>query len=643
MRYYNTTFCFACNQNQLIIMAKCLSARGYSVLKESLSHDELDSIRKELSVAPYVPEDYSQIIKPTPFKLYQESSTRLYVPKYYGLKRFGPPENNKIAEGQNINLEFQGSLRPYQEDAVNSFLNAARDNNKMGGIINLYCGGGKTTMTIYIVCKLAKKTLIVCHKDFLLQQWKERIEQFTSNARIGMLKAKTVDVEHNDIVLASLQSLSMKNYDADIFKDFGFVCFDECFTYQTQILTTRGQMSIGDLFYLWENQKTLPLIRSYNEVKNSFEYKRLTYAWKKSYNGTLIQLQFANKWLIKCTPKHKIFTSGGWKQAKDIHEGDFVCTHVRDKAIFMEVQHSMCIVMYDEIDKTHVYDIEVEDNHNFIYCFDKYDNGCVVHNCHHLGAEVFSQALKKVNFKYSLGLSATINRKDGLSKVFKWHLGDVIFKLSKRADELLVKFHEFYDPSPEYSLECFAFGNKLNISRMINNICGYLVRSEFIVSVVQEILSNEPERRCIILSDRRNHLETLHKLLSNHHLESAFYVGGMSQENLKESETKQIILATYHIASEGFDCQGLDTLIFASPKSDVIQCVGRIQRTPQHLRKHIPMVIDIVDNFSIFAKQGKKRLKYYKSCKYTIEGDEVFNQTSQQQIELQGPSFRDEF
>jgi superfamily II DNA or RNA helicase len=110
----------------------------------------------------------------------------------------------------------------------------------------------------------------------------------------------------------------------------------------------------------------------------------------------------------------------------------------------------------------------------------------------------------------------------------------------------------------------------------------------------------------------------------------------MKQCELKESETKRVILATFHIASEGFDCPGLDTLILASPKSDVIQCVGRIQRIPQHQRQNIPLVIDIVDNFSLFAKQAQKRLKYYKSCKYDIDGESLF---VNHKVELKGACF----
>jgi superfamily II DNA or RNA helicase len=467
---------------------KTISYRGYSVLKDALSNDDLKDIRKKLTVSPFVPEGYTQV-SPTPFKLYKESTTRIYMPKCFGLDRFGVPDIDKVEGGDDIDVSFNGSLRAYQEEPVQKFMAATRDPTRRGGILNVYCGFGKTNLAIYLLCQLKKKTIIICHKDFLLEQWKERIEQFAPGARIGLIKAKTIDVQDKDVVLASLQSLSMKEYDESVFADMGLVIADEC---------------------------------------------------------------------------------------------------------------------------------------------------------HHFSAEVFSQALKKVTFQYALGLSATIKRKDGLTKVFTWYLGDIAFKATKRKDELNVRFCDYYDPNPKYSLECKGYNNKLNVAKMINNICDYKPRLDYLVSLLKDVLAKEPERKVIILSERRNHLTQIHKSLCDVGLESAFYVGGMKQEELKLSEEKPIILATYHIAAEGFDCPGLDTLILASPKSDIIQCVGRIQRTPQHMRKHVPLVLDIVDNFSLFERQGRKRYTYYKSCKYDIQGADMFEVHSQKKIELKGHSFIDE-
>ena len=88
----------------------------------------------------------------------------------------------------------------------------------------------------------------------------------------------------------------------------------------------------------------------------------------------------------------------------------------------------------------------------------------------------------------------------------------------------------------------------------------------------------------------------------------------MKEKNLKESESKKIIIGTYAMASEGLDIKTLTTLIMATPKTDVCQSVGRILRT-----KHSqPMVIDIIDSHTIFKNQWKKRQTYYKKQNYKI-------------------------
>ena len=72
--------------------------------------------------------------------------------------------------------------------------------------------------------------------------------------------------------------------------------------------------------------------------------------------------------------------------------------------------------------------------------------------------------------------------------------------------------------------------------------------------------------------------------------------------------------------SEGFDCKyPLDSIILTSPKSNIEQAVGRILRQEVKDRKFVPLVIDISDSFcSIFASQGKKRIKFYEKNKYNI-------------------------
>ena len=75
------------------------------------------------------------------------------------------------------------------------------------------------------------------------------------------------------------------------------------------------------------------------------------------------------------------------------------------------------------------------------------------------------------------------------------------------------------------------------------------------------------------------------------------------------------------MASEGMDIPKLNTILLVSPKSDIVQSVGRIMREKPDQRTHHPLIIDYVDthpNFSVFERQSKKRLVHYNKMKYNI-------------------------
>ena len=124
-----------------------------------------------------------------------------------------------------------------------------------------------------------------------------------------------------------------------------------------------------------------------------------------------------------------------------------------------------------------------------------------------------------------------------------------------------------------------------------------------------------------MLSDRRDHLTFLKQEIDKRKIGGAgFYVGGTKRIELKLAEEKQIILGTYAMASEGMDIPSLNTILLATPKTDVEQSVGRIFRQKKEERTHIPLIIDVVDNgIACFKRQGYQRKRFYRKNGYQIQ------------------------
>jgi superfamily II DNA or RNA helicase len=128
-------------------------------------------------------------------------------------------------------------------------------------------------------------------------------------------------------------------------------------------------------------------------------------------------------------------------------------------------------------------------------------------------------------------------------------------------------------------------------------------------------LNDNNKQQIIILAHNRNLIKYLHDAIQHRNIATVgYYVGGMKEAALKESETKQVIIATYSMASEGLDIKTLTTLIMSTPKTDIQQSVGRILR-----EKHgQPIVVDIIDSHDPFKNQWKKRRTFYMKEKYKI-------------------------
>ena len=199
-----------------------LTIHGYRIPKPENPHH----IKGILTVKPYVP---SVFVKPQfvpRYKVFQESEEHLYIPKHYGIQNFGPyaVSTRDVQQTPDKYWDFKGSLRPIQMPVVDSFLKPEPHD----GIISLQTGGGKTVCALYIASQLKLPTLVLVHNTFLRDQWLERIGAFLPQARIGRVQGETLEIENKDIIVAMLQSLSMKEYPPATFKPIGLVIVDEC-------------------------------------------------------------------------------------------------------------------------------------------------------------------------------------------------------------------------------------------------------------------------------------------------------------------------------------------------------------------------------------------------------------------------------
>jgi superfamily II DNA or RNA helicase len=444
-----------------------IGQKGYTIAKSSLTEEELSSLKEELTLSPK--EGFS-IKKPNKsnvpkIPVYRENSEKIYVPRFFGETKYGVPDKSKLSDGDPIDVPFTQSLRDYQTKTVKLYLDhVTNHSNGGGGILQLPCGFGKTICALYISSQIKTKTIILVHKEFLMNQWIERIRDFLPTARVGIIQAGKFEIENKDIVIGMIQTLYSRDYPMNTFSSFGLTVIDEV---------------------------------------------------------------------------------------------------------------------------------------------------------HRIGSEEFSKTLTKVVTKYMLGISATVERKDGLTDILYMYIGPKVYEEERKDEDVVqVRAIQYEDPNNiEFNTVEYDFRGNVKYSTMVSRISDHLPRCEFLVQVLQDLVTEDESKQIMVLSHKRDLLAYIHDEVETKQIASCgFYVGGMKQAQLQATESKHIVLATYAMAAEALDIKTLNTLVMVSPKTDVIQSVGRILRT----RSDGKIIVDIVDPHDVFQNQWKKRRTFYNKSNYQI-------------------------
>jgi hypothetical protein len=321
-----------------------------------------------------------------------------------------------------------------------------------------------TVMALKIISEIRLKTLILVHKEFLMNQWIERIGEFLAGARIGKIQGPIFDIENKDIVIGMIQTIHSRDFAANTFESFGLTIIDEV---------------------------------------------------------------------------------------------------------------------------------------------------------HRIGSEEFSKSLFKTITPYMLGISATVERKDNMTDILYKFIGPKIYSEERSSeDPVCVRAIEYRSNNDsEFDETEYDYRGMPKYSSMIKKVSEYGPRSDFIIRIIGDLIQENPDNQIMILAHNRSLLTYLYEAINHRQITTVgYYVGGMKQADLQETETRQIVLATYAMAAEALDIKTLSTLIMASPKTDIEQSIGRILRV-----KHAqPIVVDIVDSHELFKRQFQQRKMFYRKCQYDI-------------------------
>ena len=568
-----------------------LGPKGYTILKSELSLEKQQWIRKQLTVKPCTPG--APVQSASTFSAWRENTTKMYVPRYFGEKHFGIAAASSLPAGEPISLEFCGKLRDYQQPVVDQFLAYARDVDKggktagRGGLLDLYPAWGKTSSGLNIVSQLGVKTLVIVGKEFLMNQWIERIDQFLPGARIGKIQGPVIDIEDKDIVLVMLQSLvsKTKNYPPELFQSFGLTILDEVhhvssesFSRSLFSIVTRYMLGLSgtmerkdgttDIFKMFLGEVVHRAKRPQNDM--AVEVRKMTYVSHDADYEEVI-LDFRGKPQI---------SSMIAKMCQYNPRTEFVLTVLRD---FIRTESGAAATCFVGTERKH---------------------------------EICSQCKRPEIYPMQTTCCSEI------SKAKK-----VKAKASLPKEYRCLACWEEYTHAWENNYRCEWITCQRTRKRVENRI--YPNGKQVKCPCCQKKLKYEQkyedygdvkpftQLQTIVFSHNLNVLRYMfRKIVMTNMCSVGMYVGGMKPDDLKKSESKHVILATYSMAAEGLDIPSLNAEFLITPKSDIEQVAGRILRAKHSITS--PVIFDFVDTHANFKRQWLKRRKYYKDNAYTI-------------------------
>jgi superfamily II DNA or RNA helicase len=241
----------------------------------------------------------------------------------------------------------------------------------------------------------------------------------------------------------------------------------------------------------------------------------------------------------------------------------------------------------------------------------------IADECHRTPSRTFTEAVSAFDSKYMLGLSATPWRRDRLSRLIFWYLGDVVHEIKK---EDLIQSGDVL-PAEVITRET-DFETCLDASEEYVQVLSELTQDPKRNNLIALDVAKEAKNGggiCLVLSDRKAHCDDLRALLNRKGVASELLTGDLSTkqraavlDRINRGRVK-VLVATGQLIGEGFDCKELSTLFLATPikfNGRVLQYLGRVLRPAPGKNK--ARVFDYVDvHVSVLKASAKGRRRVY--------------------------------
>jgi superfamily II DNA or RNA helicase len=212
---------------------------------------------------------------------------------------------------------------------------------------------------------------------------------------------------------------------------------------------------------------------------------------------------------------------------------------------------------------------------------------------HRASAPEWQRAASMFPAKFRLGLTATPDRRDGLSSVFLSNFGEICHQgKAERLQPRLEVRNLSYPVDPSSYMMWRGGQRKPNVPKLINALVERKDRTARILRDIRGAV--EAGRRVLVLSHRLEHVDEFVRALASDGVDVRKLVGGMTEAQQKYAADGDVIVGTFAMVQEGFDCPELDTLFLTTPQASVEQAVGRILRVSPDKKQ--PLVVDYVDH-----------------------------------------------